>query len=97
MDYTVRFTCDDCKLNREIARLEYDISCEDEASLAMCAISDFLSNMMGKYQELELKSKKAQDAFDPMKAKAEEKGFMSDEDIMAEIMAEITAACPSHD
>lgn len=97
MDYSVGFTCHDYKTNKEIARLEYEISCEDDASLAMYAISDYVSNMMRKYQEQELKSKTAQDAFDPMKAKAEEKGFMSDEDIMAEIMAEIIAACLSHD
>lgn len=87
MDYSVGFTCHDCKTNKEIARLEYDVSCEDDASLAMHAISDYVSNMMRKYQELELKSRKAQDAFDPMKAKAEKKVFMSAEDIMAEILA----------
>ena len=43
--------------------------------------------MMRKYQELELKSRKAQDAFDPVKAKAEKKGCMYAEDIMAEILA----------
>lgn len=87
MDYSVGFTCHDCKTNKEIARLEYDVSCEDDASLAMHAISDYVSNMMRKYQELELKSRKAQDAFDPMKAKAEKKVSMSAEDIMAEILA----------
>lgn len=87
MDYSVGFTCHDCKTNKEIARLEYDVSCEDDASLAMHAISDYVSNMMRKYQELELKSRKAQDAFDPVKAKAEKKGCMYAEDIMAEILA----------
>lgn len=87
MDYSVGFTCHDCKTNKEIARLEYDVSCEDDASLAMHAISYYVSNMMRKHQELELKARKAQDAFDPIKAKAEKKGFMSAEDIMAEILA----------
>ena len=43
MDYSVGFTCHDCKTNKEIARLEYDVSCEDDASLAMHAISDYVS------------------------------------------------------
>ncbi len=87
MDYSVGFTCRDYKTNKEIARLEYEISCEDEASLAMYAISDFLSNIMGKYQEQELKSKKTQNPFDPTKVKTEKQGFMPDEETMGEIIA----------